>query len=236
MSICKTRKIKIVSSLIVGASFFAVFVNLAIFTTDTVAKSNSANSGANAPASNVSGAEAKNSTEKAFFTEVTGNALAVLNSKKISRAQKIENISASIRANIDAVFMGRATLGQPWRKITRDEKVKYIKTFNKWVSITIAKRLISLKNISKLEIKKIYTLKNGIVVIRSNIFVGLGINKKTVLFDWYIRRSTKDVKLIDVAIESISMATTQRVEFESIYSRVGISGLIEAMKKQIIKK
>jgi ABC-type transporter MlaC component len=58
----------------------------------------------------------------------------------------------------------------------------------------------------------------------------------SVFVDYTVRQDGKAYKVIDIAVEGISLRATQRTEFNSIVSSKGTDYLISALQKQAAKK
>jgi phospholipid transport system substrate-binding protein len=51
--------------------------------------------------------------------------------------------------------------------------------------------------------------------------------------DWRVRETAGSDKIIDVAVEGVSMSVTQRSDFDSIVQQSGIDGLLQNMQSRI---
>ena len=56
-----------------------------------------------------------------------------------------------------------------------------------------------------------------------------------VLAGWRVRGGSSGHRVLDVVVQGISMAATQRSEFGSLIRRLGIDGLIETLRMQVTK-
>ena len=170
------------------------------------------------------------SVEELFFENIRIDTLNILTADNMKDEEKEVIISKLITNNIAKLQIGRSVLGQPWRDLKKSEKQEYIKVLSVWIGKIIARRLISFKIKNDVEVVRIYKGENKVVIIRTQ--ADKPNNDKKVTIDWYIRNINKSPKLIDIAIENVSMISTQRSEFISVYSQVGIKGLIDKMKSQ----
>lgn len=170
------------------------------------------------------------SVEELFFEDVRTDALKILTADNMKDEKKEKNLSKLITKNIARLQIGRSVLGQPWRDLTKSEKREYIKVLSVWVGKIIARRLMSFKIKEDVKIVKVYKSANEVVIIRTQ--ADNPNNNEKVTIDWYIRTINNSPKVIDIAVENVSMISTQRSEFMSVYSQVGIRGLIDKMKSQ----
>ena len=51
-----------------------------------------------------------------------------------------------------------------------------------------------------------------------------------IMADWRVRIIDKQYRIIDVSVEGVSMAVTQRSEFNAVIQNSGIEGLMEALR------
>jgi ABC-type transporter MlaC component len=170
------------------------------------------------------------SVEELFFEDVRADALKILTADNMKDEKKEKKLSKLITKNIAKLQISRSVLGQPWRDLTKSEKREYVKVLSIWVGKIIARRLISFKIKEDVKIVKVYKGSNEVVIIRTQ--ADNPDNNKKVTIDWYIRTIKNSPKVIDIAVENVSMISTQRSEFISVYSQVGIRGLIDKMKSQ----
>ena len=169
--------------------------------------------------------------EELFFSELKSETFETLNAVNLSKGEKVARLSTILTENLAILQVGRSVLGQPWRKINKDEKREYIRAFSKWIGVTIAERLVSMDIKQDLVIQKVYKGQNSIVVVRTvteNVVAG-----GDVVLDWYIRTIKGEPKLIDVAVSNVSMVATQRSEILSIYGNKGLKGVIDQMTLQV---
>ncbi len=170
------------------------------------------------------------SVEELFFEDVRADALKILTADNMKDEKKEKKLSKLITKNIAKLQISRSVLGQPWRDLTKSEKREYVKVLSIWVGKIIARRLISFKIKEDVKIVKVYKGSNEVVIIRTQ--ADNPDNNEKVTIDWYIRTIKNSPKVIDIAVENVSMISTQRSEFISVYSQVGIRGLIDKMKSQ----
>ena len=168
------------------------------------------------------------SVEELFFEDVRADALKILTADNMKDEKKEKKLSKLITKNIAKLQISRSVLGQPWRDLTKSEKREYVKVLSIWIGKIIARRLISFKIKEDVKIVKVYKGSNEVVIIRTK--ADNPDNNEKVTIDWYIRTIKNSPKVIDIAVENVSMISTQRSEFISVYSQVGIRGLIDKMK------
>jgi len=115
---------------------------------------------------------------------------------------------------VDIKGIGFYTLGSHKKKITDQQKEKYIKIFKKYFLKTFSNRLVDYTdpkiNILSSEVKnEKYTIVSSILLATDK--------RPEVKIDWRVYTKNPDKPLIrDLIIEGLSLARTQKEEFNSI--------------------
>jgi phospholipid transport system substrate-binding protein len=72
------------------------------------------------------------------------------------------------------------------------------------------------------------TDERGVTIVHSKIDMP---SSEDVRVDWHLRPRDNSFAIVDIVVEGVSMAVTQRSEFASvIQSRGGVAGLIDALR------
>ena len=160
------------------------------------------------------------STSNSFAMEVdvfiksTLNRATTILSKDISKDDKIKELKILASDTVDIKRIGFYTLGAKKKILSEDQKKQYIKLFEQYFLISFSKRLVEYSN-PEIEIygKEILNEKFAIV---NSLLKGTD-ERPEVKIDW--RVYTKDPKnplILDLIIEGLSLARTQKEEFSSI--------------------
>ncbi len=170
--------------------------------------------------------------EAAAFIEVLGTeAISTLGDPALSEERRIEEFRRLLYQGFDIRTIGRFALGRYWRRTTQDQRSEYEALFGEFLVSTYASRL------NRYFSETLYVQgargdgeDDAIVMseIRHADWPPLKVN-------WRVRRSSSDYKIIDVIIEGLSMAITQRDEFASVIQRSGgtVEGLLVELRKKV---
>ena len=151
------------------------------------------------------------------------------NIKLDDKKEKIEKMALDV---VDVDGLGRFTLGA-FRKDLNDEQLKeYTKVFRIFFAKNISSRLrnYSDQNIEVVGSKKI---SDNYVMVKSKM-ISKNDNQK-IQIDWRVFKIKDKLVVRDLVIEGLSLAKTQREEFNSILSSKGYDGLIISLKDFISK-
>ena len=154
--------------------------------------------------------------EAAAFIEVLGTeAISTLGDPALSEERRIEEFRRLLYQGFDIRTIGRFALGRYWRRTTQDQRSEYEALFGEFLVSTYASRLNRYFG-ETLYVQGARGDGEDDAIVMSEIrhadWPPLKVN-------WRVRRSSSDYKIIDVIIEGLSMAITQRDEFASVIQR-----------------
>ena len=148
------------------------------------------------------------------FVQSTVNRASKILSENISKEEKINRLKKIALETVDIRGIGFYTLGSTRKNLDDAQKQKYIEIFEKYFLKSFSSRLAEYTNpeidvLDKEVLSEKYTIVNSLLK---------GTNERPeVKIDWRIY--TKDPKnplIRDLIIEGLSLARTQKEEFESI--------------------
>jgi len=148
------------------------------------------------------------------FVQSTVNRASKVLSENISKDEKINELKKIALETVDIRGIGFYTLGSARKNLNDSQKQKYIEIFEKYFLKSFSSRLAEYTNpeIDVLD-KKILSDKYTIV---NSLLKGTS-ERPEVKIDWRIYTKNPNNPLIrDLIIEGLSLARTQKEEFESI--------------------
>jgi len=169
-----------------------------------------------------------------FVQSVVDEASAVL-TKNFTKEQKIEKLRSIAKKSVDIKGIGFYSLGSHRKNLSDDQKKKYSKLFESYFLKSFASRLseytdpkINVTGSEKLNEK--YTIISSVLVATDK--------RPEVMIDWRIYTKNPDKPIIrDLIIEGLSLARTQKEEFNSIIqSNDGNINVLFANLKEFINK
>ena len=163
-------------------------------------------------------------------TTADAKAIILNNNIKIEeKKKKIEQIALRV---VDVDGLSRFTLGSSKKDLTDDQLKIYTKTFRIFFAKNISSRL---QNYSDQNIKVIGSKKvsENYVLVKTKMVSKK--DKQEIRIDWRVFKVKDKLVIRDLVVEGLSLAKTQREEFNSILTSKGFDGLIASLKDFISK-
>ena len=175
------------------------------------------------------------SIEPNIFVQSTVNRASTILSNDTAKEEKIEQLKKVALETVDIKGIGFYTLGSHRKNLSASQKEEYSKLFESYFLKSFASRLseytdpkINVTDSKKLNEK--YTIISSVLVATDK--------RPEVKIDWRIYTKNPDEPLIrDLIIEGLSLARTQKEEFNSIIqSNDGNINVLFANLKEFINK
>ena len=159
-----------------------------------------------------------------FVSSIAQEAIDELASTALDEGERLRRFRRLFAEGFDIPLIARFALGRYWRQATDAERAEYLKLFDELVVLTYARRFNEF-NAARLRVLSVSRPNedNDVIVAVEGALQG----KPPVRMDVRVRQGDAQFKIIDLSIEGISMAVTQRDEFSSVIQRGG--GRIEAL-------
>ena len=166
-----------------------------------------------------------------YVMTMTKNAIDTLTSQSISQQEKELQFGQLFDKNFDVPSISRFVLGKYWKQASTDQKKKFIKTFRDYVVKTYSSRFneysgeqLQLLNTENESNPKIFLVHTALERQDAPI----------IKVDWRIGKKKDRFVILDIIIEGISLAITQRSEFVSVIDQNegNIDQLISMLKEK----
>jgi len=165
------------------------------------------------------------------FVQSTVNRASEILSKNITKEEKIDELKLIAKQTVDIKGVGFYSLGSTRKNLNEKEINKYLKLFEEYFLKSFSSRLAEFTN-PKINVQKKNLLNENYTIVNS-ILIGTK-ERPEIKIDWRIYTKNPESPLIrDLIIEGISLARTQKEEFNSILnSNDGdINALYEALDR-----
>ncbi len=164
-----------------------------------------------------------------FIDNITGKASNILSSED-TREEKIQELIKIGENSVDIDGIGFYTLGKHRKILNDDQKEEFKKIFREYFLKSFSSRLVEYKEAKIVVISE--DIKNEkYTIVKSKLLATS--NRPEVSIDWrvYTKDPTKPL-IRDLIIEGLSLARTQREEFNSIITNNGgdIKALFTSLK------
>ncbi len=168
------------------------------------------------------------SEARQFVATMAERTTAVLSSER-SLAERRAELQTMLRRAFDLDYIGRLVLGPKYRTLSEQQRAAYDEAFQEYVLKTYSRRLDEYGG-QELEITGAEPAGSRDVKV-SSLITGTD-QGEPVRVNWRVRERDTGPKIIDVEIEGVSMAISQRSEFASVVDQRGIDGLIAMLENQ----
>ncbi len=159
-----------------------------------------------------------------FVNRMARTALDDLTLTSVPEEQRNRRFQELMDEAFDVPLISRFVLGRYWRQATEAERTEYVRLFRELIVQSYARRFADFNGAQFRVIGTSVPNEDGDVMVAVE---GLVPSKPPIKLDVRVRQGGSTQKVIDVAIEGISMAITQRDEFSSVIQRGG--GRLEAL-------
>jgi phospholipid transport system substrate-binding protein len=166
-----------------------------------------------------------------YVMEMTTNAINTLTDKSISQNEKESQFGKLFDKNFDIPSISRFVLGKYWKQASLDQKKKFIKAFRNYVVKTYSSRFNEYSG-EKLKLVNYENEKNPKIFLVHTILERQ--DAPVIKVDWRIGKKKDRFVILDIIIEGISLAITQRSEFVSVIDQNegSIDQLISLLKER----
>jgi len=179
----------------------------------------------------VSISDEKAEAAEKFVDMMASDAIAFLGSTDLSDAEKQKRFSRLLNRSFDMNTIARFALGRYWRVSSAEQRKEYQALFRDMI-VEVYSRRFGEYDGQQLEVRSSRRDNDKDVTVNSFIVPDGG--GQEIQVDWRVRQKNGKYKVIDVMVEGVSMALTQRSDFSSVIQRGGgeVSVLIAHLKEQ----
>ena len=165
-----------------------------------------------------------------FIRLVAQKAIKSLTNERITVSQREDHFRQLLRQTFELKLIARFTLGRFWRRASAAQQKEYTRLFEDFIVKAYTTRFSDYKG-EKFIVGKVRNINDRDTLVQSELTLADG--RKIPVY-WRVRNG-KSLKIIDVLVEGVSMAITQRDEFSAIINRSGgkLDGLIIALRKKL---
>ena len=154
------------------------------------------------------------SIEPDIFVQSTVNRASKILSQDLSKEEKIDELKMIAEETVDIRGIGFYTLGEARKSLDDKDREKYSKLFKKYFLKSFSSRLAEYTN-PEIDVQGKKVLNENYTIVNS---VLKGTNERPeIKIDWRIYTKDTEKPLIrDLIIEGLSLARTQKEEFNSV--------------------
>lgn len=192
---------------------------------------------ADTAADNTSAAEQATSPSEreAFARDFAQKVLAILQDPKKSFAGRKDILRQAFSNSVDIDWIARFVIGKSWNNATPEQQKRYTTLYRKYLTDTYVASFAENpdKRIRDIKIFGVNNAENeSDFTVRTEMRLA---DAQDLRVDYLVREEDTHYKVIDIAIEHVSLIITHREEFDALAASKGIDGVIAALEKKLDK-
>lgn len=166
----------------------------------------------------------------AFIERLAQRAIEGLTAREIDTAERAARFRELLTEAFDVPKIGRFALGAAWRTTNAADREAYLKAFEDFIVATYATRFADYGG-ERIRVVSSRRLDEGEVAVGTLFERARG---EPVRVDWRLAPESQSWKIIDVIIEGVSMAITQRDDFAATVQRNGgrVGPLVDQLREK----
>jgi len=173
------------------------------------------------------GADDANPAASAFMQSLGSKAITELTDPAVPQSDRQARFRTLLDEHFDMPAIAKFTLGRYWRTATDEQRTEFRKLFEDFLVQSYSTRFSEYHG-EGFVVAGSTTDDGGTIVVHSKIDMP---SSEDIRVDWHLRATDGGFVIVDIVVEGVSMAVTQRSEFASvIQSRGGVAGLLDALR------
>jgi phospholipid transport system substrate-binding protein len=167
----------------------------------------------------------------AFLSTLVDKGIQLMKDKQLPTAQRDQQFSTLLEQGFDIPRIARFVLGRYWTTASEQDRQDFNKYFEAWIVRTYSARFREYGG-ETVKVTGTQPVNADTTIVKSQITRPSGPPTKV---DWRVRKNQNDYKIVDVEVEGVSMAVTQRDEFASVIQQNGgtVAGLNKALEQKL---
>jgi phospholipid transport system substrate-binding protein len=172
---------------------------------------------ADAPAKPDAAKPGANKAAEAFITKLADQGIGFLGDASMSDDARRAEFKKLLNGSFDMQTIARFSLGRYWKTASDAQRQEYMDLFRKMIVDVYSARFSDYKG-QNLVVRGSRPEGQSDILVNSAILQPSG---PEVAVDWRVRKKDGVYKVVDVIVEGVSMAVTQRSDFASVIQRGG---------------
>jgi phospholipid transport system substrate-binding protein len=162
----------------------------------------------------------------AFANRLGQQALAIVTNHSEAESQRRAQLEALLAQNFDIDWVGRFALGRSWREASDAQKAQYMTNYRAFILSHYTSNLAEFTN-ADFHVTQVVPEQSGGQVVTIRVKRP---QSEDIIMDYTLRRNKEgQFKVYDIAVEGVSLITTQRSEFASVVQQNGLDYLIQQL-------
>jgi phospholipid transport system substrate-binding protein len=167
-----------------------------------------------------------NPAASAFIRDLAAEAIKELTDPAVPQPRREALFRRLLNDHFDMAAISKFALGRYWRLASESQRIEFQHAFEDYLVHSYSARFSEYHG-TGLHVAGSTNEANGVVIVHSKINTS---KTEDVLLDWHLHSTDATFMIVDIVIEGVSMAVTERADFGSVIQSRGIDGLIEALR------
>ena len=167
----------------------------------------------------------------AFIKDLATQAIDILRSNSGNIEAREAQFRKLLSAGFDMPFIARFVLGKHWRKATPQQRSDYQALFTEFILQSYSRRMGGYSG-------ETFAVSNAKKAGKKDVLVRTQIKRAgmpPIKADWRVRPKNGQYRIIDIMVEGVSMAVTQRAEFNAVIRQRSIQSLLQILRARTEK-
>ncbi len=165
-----------------------------------------------------------------FVRDFSDRALTVLADTGLAGETREQAFRGLLTAGFDVKTIGRFVLGRYWRRATEAERDEFGRLFEDLIVATYTRQFASYSG-QTLKVEDARQRDDKSALVASRIVRAEG---EPILIDWRLLRRGQSWRIVDVVVQGMSMALSQRSEYAAVIK--GSGGRVEGLLVKLREK
>jgi phospholipid transport system substrate-binding protein len=169
----------------------------------------------------------------ALINQLVSQAISIIADKQETQQDRDAKFRTLLQTGFDIPRISRFVLGRYWNGATDQQRQQFSHLFEDWIVRTYSARFTDYSG-ETIQVTGTRPESDTTTVVLSQFVSPSGAPPAKV--EWHVRKNgANDFEIVDVSVEGVSMALTQRDEIAAVADRSGgtVDGLNQAMQSKI---
>lgn len=167
---------------------------------------------------------------QSFLETFTKRGLGIFGDQSLDTAAKRTKVRSMIDEGFDVEAIARDVLSRHYKGLTDPQRAEYHALYTDYVLATYFKQLVDFGNLN-LAFLETNAAQNGDALVNTRADRPSG---KPLRLQWRVRADDAGrFRIVDIIAEGVSIAVTQRSDFNAVMANKGFDGLIAALQQKI---
>jgi len=164
-----------------------------------------------------------------FVQQFSSKAIEMLGDTKLSSQEREAAFRELLTEKLALDQVARFVLGKHWRSASEEERAEFRQVFEDFLVVTYARRLESYSGES-VQVGAARERNDGSVGVACRIVRAEG---EPIGIEWRLRQNSGKWRIVDLVVEGVSLALTQRNEFDAMLRDSGdLRGLMDQLRQK----